>query len=374
MNALEITRNLIRCRSITPVDDGALAYIIHLLQGAGFVCERSRSGDVDNLYARLGQAQPCFAFAGHTDVVPPGDVARWRFDPFAAEVEAGRLYGRGAADMKGGVAATLAATLRFVEAGAFHGSIAFLITGNEEGLATDGTVRLVEMLQARGEKIDHCVLAEPTSQTLLGDMIKIGRRGSLNGRVRLVGKPGHSAYPHLANNPARALPQVLQALFDKPLDSGTADFLPSNLEVTTIDTGNPATNVIPGEICVAFNIRFNDLWTPQTLAQEIAQRLDATQKAYELTFIPTNALSFLTPHSPFTSLVVEAVEHVAGRRPVLSTTGGTSDARFIKDLCPVIELGLPSGNMHGIDEYADVADLEKLTQIYERILQVYFGT
>ena len=370
--ALEIAQKLIRFRSVTPADEGALAYVQDLLTRAGFACERLRFGEIENLYARFGTAGPCLAFAGHTDVVPPGNVARWRFDPFAAEIAEGRLWGRGAADMKGGVAASLAASLRFAASGACPGSIAFLLTGDEEGPAIDGTVKLVEWARARGERIDHCVLGEPTSVTRLGDTIKNGRRGSLTGRLRLIGKQGHVAYPHLADNPLRALPRALDALLAPALDAGTADFQPSNLEIVTVDVGNPATNVIPGEVRAVFNIRFNDSWTPPTLAAEIRRRLNSTGVAYELGFDPTNAVSFLTPRGPFTDLVSDAVADVTGRRPELSTSGGTSDARFIKAICPVIELGLLSGNMHGVDEYADLADLEALSLIYERILRRYF--
>jgi len=372
-SALEIARALLRFRSVTPADDGALGYVGALLQGAGFVCERFSFGGIENLYARFGAAAPCLAFAGHTDVVPPGDVARWRHDPFGAEVAEGRLWGRGAADMKGGVAAALAASLTFVASGARHGSIAFLLTGDEEGAAVDGTIRLVELLRARGERIDHCVLGEPTSVEALGDTIKNGRRGSLTGRLRLIGKQGHVAYPHLADNPVRALPRALDALLAPALDAGTADFQPSNLEIVTVDVGNPATNVIPGEISAVFNIRFNDLWTPERLAAEIRRRLDATAARYELAFDACNAVAFLTARGPFTDLVSAAVADVTGRRPELSTGGGTSDARFIKDICPVVELGLLSGNMHGVDEYAGLDDLEALALIYGRILARYFA-
>ena len=370
--ALEIAQKLVRFRSVTPADEGALAYVEDLLAGAGFVCERLRFGEIENLYARFGTAAPCLAFAGHTDVVPPGDISRWRFDPFGAEIAEGRLWGRGAADMKGGVAAALAASLRFAASGACRGSIACLLTGDEEGPAIDGTVKLVAWARARGERIDDCVLGEPTSVTHFGDTIKNGRRGSLTGRLRLIGKQGHVAYPHLADNPVRALPRALDALLAPALDEGTPDFQPSNLEIVAVEAGGGATNVIPGEVRAVFNIRFNDRWTPATLAVEIRRRLDATGVSYELGFDPTNAVSFLTPRGPFTDLVGEAVADVTGRRPELSTGGGTSDARFIKDICPVVELGLLSGNMHGVDEYADLADLEALSLIYERILRRYF--
>jgi succinyl-diaminopimelate desuccinylase len=372
-SALEIARALIRFRSVTPADAGALGYVGDLLAHAGFVCEPLRFGGIDNLYARFGTTSPCLAFAGHTDVVPPGDIARWRHDPFGGEVAEGRLWGRGAADMKGGVAAALAASLSFAASGACHGSIVFLLTGDEEGPAIDGTIRLVEVLRTRGERIDHCVLGEPTSVEALGDTIKNGRRGSLTGRLRLLGKQGHVAYPHLADNPVRALPRALDALLAPPLDTGTQDFQPTNLEIVTVDVGNRATNVIPGEVGAVFNIRFNDRWTPQTLAAEIRRRLDATSARYELAFDPCNAVAFLTPRGPFTDLVCAASADVTGRRPALSTGGGTSDARFIKDICPVVELGLMSGNMHGVDEYADLDDLDALARIYERILVRYFA-
>ena len=377
-SALEIAQELIRRRSVTPADGGALDYVEGLLTAAGFACERLPFASpgaprIENLYARFGEASPCLAFAGHTDVVPPGDVGRWRFDPFAAQVAEGKLWGRGAADMKGGVAAALAAALRYVEAGAPAGSVAFLLTGDEEGPAIDGTVRLVEWARARGEAIDHCVLGEPTSVLSLGDTIKNGRRGSLTGRLRWIGKQGHVAYPHLADNPARTLPRALDALLAPPLDAGTTDFQPTNLEIVTIDVGNRATNVIPGEVRVVFNIRFNDRWTPETLAAEIRRRLAAVGANHELAFDPCNAVSFVTERGAFTDLVSDAVFDVTGRRPELSTGGGTSDARFIKDICPVVELGLLSGNMHGVDEYADLADLDALSRIYERVLQRYFS-
>ena len=378
-NTLEIARDLLRFRSVTPVDDGALPYLAKRLAEAGFATQILRfsapgTPDIDNLWARYGTAAPCLAFAGHTDVVPPGDESRWRFGPFAAEVADGRLWGRGAADMKGGVAASVAAALRVVAAGECKGSIAFLITGDEEGPAINGTVKLVEWAHARGEQIDHCVVGEPTSVATLGDTIKNGRRGSLTGRLRLIGKQGHVAYPHLADNPIRALPRAIEALLGEPLDTGTADFDPSNLEITSVDVGNPATNVIPGEVRAVFNIRFNDLWSPESLADEIRRRLAARGVRHELTFDPTNAVSFLTPRGPFTDLVALAVEQETGARPKLSTGGGTSDARFIKDICPVVELGLLSGGMHGIDEHASLDDLEALSQIYERILRLYFAS
>jgi succinyl-diaminopimelate desuccinylase len=379
-SALDIARALIAFPSVTPADAGALRYLKGLLDEAGFSSEivvfsSPGAPAIDNLYARWGSVAPNFVFAGHTDVVPPGEISQWRFDPFAGAVAEGRLWGRGAADMKGGVAAAVAAALRFVAAGPLKGSISFLITGDEEGPATDGTVKLLQWALAKGERFDHCVLGEPTSVAALGDTIKNGRRGSLTGRLRLVGKQGHVAYPHLAENPIRALAPILCAL-QSPLDSGTTDFDASNLEVIGIDVGNRATNVIPGEVRVVFNARFNDLWTPATLGAEIERRIAtaADVARYELIFDPTNAIAFSTARGAFTDLVARAISDVTGRRPVLSTSGGTSDARFIKDVCPVVEVGLVGASMHGVDENVAVDDVEALCQIYERTLSLYFAS
>jgi succinyl-diaminopimelate desuccinylase len=379
-SALDIARDLIRCASVTPADEGALDVVARYLKTAGFACERvafSAPGtpDIDNLYARIGTASPCLMFAGHTDVVPPGDAAQWRFPPFSAEVADGQLWGRGAVDMKGGLAASIAGALAYLrDHGAPKGSIAFLITGDEEGPAVNGTVKLLEWAKARGEIFDHCILGEPTNPDALGDMIKIGRRGSLTGRLTVRGKQGHVGYPHLADNPVTTMVRVLGALKAAPLDAGTAHFDASNLEVTTVDVGNPATNVIPGAATAVFNIRFNDLWTPETLAVEITARVRAASPAsFELTFDPTNAVAFLTCPGPFVDLVADAVEAQTGRRPVLSTTGGTSDARFIQACCPVVEFGLVGQTMHAIDERTPVADLERLADIYAGVLAAYFG-
>jgi len=378
--ALEIARALVRFPSVTPADEGALPYLRDLLAGSGFAAElvtfdAPGTPAVLNLYARFGAERPNLAFAGHADVVPPGDKARWRFDPFAGEIADGQLWGRGACDMKGGVAASIAAALRFIERGAFKGSISFLLTGDEEGPAVNGTVRLVDWALRKGERFDHCILGEPTSVETLGDTIKHGRRGSLNGRLTLRGRQGHAAYPHLADNPLPALAPILAALLDPPLDQGNADFEPSNLEVVSVDVGNPAFNVIPGEARLRFNVRFNDLWTPDSLAAEIERRVAAADKGKRATlaFEPTNAVAFLTKPGPFTDLVAAAVEDVTGRRPSLSTGGGTSDARFIKDACPVVELGLVNATIHGVDERVGLADLEALSRIYERVLERYFA-
>jgi len=378
-SALDIARALIAFPSVTPADGGGLPYLRDLLVRSGFKAElvtfrAPGTPDVLNLYARFGSSRPNLAFAGHTDVVPPGDVSRWRFDPFSATVADGQLWGRGACDMKGGLAASIAAALRFISTGSLSGSISFLITGDEEGPSINGTVKLIDWALARGERFDHCIVGEPTCVTALGDTIKNGRRGSLTGRLTLHGRQGHVAYPHIADNPIRALAPVLSALFS-PLDAGGPDFEPSNLEVVSVDVGNPAANVIPGEVRLVFNIRFNDAWMPETLSAEIARRVEAAagEARFTLTFDPTNAVAFLTKRGPFTDLVAHAVEDVTGRRPALSTNGGTSDARFIKAVCPVVELGLVNATIHAVDERVPLEDLEILTRIYERALERYFA-
>ena len=278
--------------------------------------------------------------------------------------------------MKGGVAASVAAALNFVARKNFAGSISFLVTGDEEGPAVNGTVKLIEWaLRTKGERFDHCVLGEPTSVAALGDVVKNGRRGSLTGRLTLLGKQGHVAYPHLAVNPLRRLAAALDALYSPALDNGAPDFSPSNLEITSVDVGNVAPNVIPAEAKLVFNIRFNDLWTPATLSAEILRRLAAAlpKETFALEFDPTNAVAFLTPRGKFTDLITHAVHEITGREPSLSTAGGTSDARFIKDVCPVVEVGLTGASMHGVDEYADVEELAALTRIYERALELYFA-
>jgi succinyl-diaminopimelate desuccinylase len=379
-SALDVARALVAFPSVTPDDAGALTYVQRLLAEAGFAVEivsfaEAGTPTIANLWARFGRDAPNLVFAGHTDVVPPGDAARWRFPAFSATLADGALWGRGVADMKGGVAAALAAALRFVARGAFKGSISFLLTGDEEGPAVNGTVKLLEWARSRGERFDHCLLGEPTSQATLGDTIKHGRRGSLTGRLTLIGKQGHVAYPHLADNPIRALAPVLEALQAPPLDSGTADFDPSNLEIVSVDVGNPATNVIPGEARLVFNVRFNDRWTPATLSAEIERRVAAAAKGarYSLAFDPTNAVAFLTAPGPFTDLVARAIEETTGVKPKLSTSGGTSDARFIKSACPVVEIGLVGATMHAVDERVAVDDLEALSRVYERALELYFA-
>ncbi len=381
-DALSITRALVRCPSVTPAEGGALGCLEALLKAAGFAVHRpvfteGGTPDIDNLYARIGEGSPCLVFAGHTDVVPPGNLSAWTHPPFGAEIVDGRLYGRGAEDMKGGVAASVAAVLAHLKVHGVprKGSIAFLITGDEEGPAINGTVKLLAWAKARGEPMDHCILGEPTNVEAVGDVIKIGRRGSLTGHITVHGKQGHVAYPERAVNPIHGMTKLLTGLMATPLDGGTAHFAPSNLEMTTLDVGNPTSNVVPNEAKATFNTRFNDTWTPQTLEAEIRRRLDGAageSVRYTAVFAKTNAVAFVTEPGPFVTLVADAVAAVTGRTPKLSTTGGTSDARFIKDYCPVLEFGLVGRTMHQIDENIGVDDLEMLTRCYARVLQEYF--
>lgn len=377
-----LTQALVRCPSVTPAEGGALALLEAVLSAEGFRVERpvfSESGqpDIENLYARIGEEAPVLVIAGHTDVVPPGDLSAWAHEPFAAEIEDGILYGRGACDMKGGLAAMLAAAIRYRrENPQAPGSIAVLVTGDEEGPAVNGTVKLLAWADQRGERFDHCLLGEPTNPTVMSDMIKIGRRGSLTGRLTVRGVQGHVGYPHLAQNPIRGMVRLLAGLEATPLDAGTEHFDPSNLEVTTLDVGNPATNVIPAQAKAVFNIRFNDLWTPETLTAEIERRLReaaGNTVRYEIAFEPTNAVAFLTQPGPFVSMVADAVAAETGKRPALSTTGGTSDARFIKNYCPVVEYGVVGQTMHQVDERVAVADLLTLERICHRLLTGYFA-
>jgi succinyl-diaminopimelate desuccinylase len=378
-----IARDLLRCPSVTPAEGGALAYLQSVLTAAGFAVHRpvfSEPGtaDVENFYARIGAAKPHLVFAGHTDVVPPGDAAAWTHGPFAGEVADGVLYGRGAVDMKGAVACFAAAALDYLAAagGKPKGSLSFLITGDEEDIAVNGTVKLLRWAAERGETFDHCILGEPTNPRALGDAVKIGRRGSLNGVLVVTGKQGHVAYPHLAENPVRGLVTLMGALMAEPLDRGTAHFDPSNLEFTSIDIGNRIVNLIPGEARARFNIRYNDTRTRDELKGLIAQRAAAAAGTvrWRIEWEPSNADVFITKPGPFVDLVAGAVADVIGRKPQLSTSGGTSDARFIKDYCPVIEFGLVGETMHQVDERTPVADLVTLTAVYRRILERYFGS
>jgi len=374
-----IAQALLRCPSITPREGGALAVLGALLSEHGFRVERpvfSAPGtpDVENLFARFGAARPCLVFAGHTDVVPPGDEAAWTHPPFSGAVADGQLWGRGAADMKGGIAACVSAALAVLKARPdLPGSIAFLITGDEEGPAVNGTVKLLDWARARGERFDHCILAEPTNPQALGDAVKIGRRGSLSATLTVTGVQGHVAYPHLADNPIRRLVGLLGALLALELDRGTEHFDPSNLEIVSLDVGNPAFNVIPAQARARLNVRFNDRHSPASLEALLRRTLDGAGAGdYRLDIEPGSSAAFLTQPGPFVDLVAGAVEQVTGRRPALSTSGGTSDARFIKDHCPVVEFGLVGRTMHQVDERVDLADLDRLAEIYRRVLEGYF--
>ena len=376
-----IARDLLRCPSVTPKEGGALSYLERVLGGAGFKVERvtfSEPGhdDVENFYARIGTAAPHLTFAGHTDVVPPGDESRWTHGPFSGDIADGVLYGRGAVDMKGGIACSVAATLDYLAAhgGKPKGSISFLITGDEEGVAVNGTPKLLKWTAERGEKFDHCVLGEPSNQKVLSDTIKIGRRGSQNGALVVTGKSGHVAYPQLADNPVRHIAAMMTALQSEPLDKGSANFDPSNLEFTSIDVGNKTVNLIPDEARARFNIRFNDCHTRASLRALLESRAaKAAGKAkWRFEWDASNADVFLTQPGPFTDLVSGAVQDITGNRPALSTTGGTSDARFIKDYCEVVEFGLVNTTMHSIDERVPTADLVTLTAIYRAVLEKYF--
>lgn len=386
-DALSIARDLIRCPSMTPADAGALGVLEIPLRGAGFdvhriVFSEPGAADIDNLYARIGTSGPHIAFAGHTDVVPPGDESAWTHGPFSGEVKDGFLYGRGAVDMKGGIACGVAAVLDYLAAHGGQpgkngsGSISFLITGDEEDIAVNGTVKLMRWAAARGEKFDHCVLGEPSNVEELGDCIKIGRRGSQSGTLYVDGVQGHVAYPHRASNPIPDIAALITALLGEPLDQGSARFQPSNLEFTSVDVGNPAANVIPGQARARFNIRFNDRHNRQSLRALIEERVAkaaGNRIRTRIVWEPSNADVFLTEPGPFTDLVATAVEEVTGRRPDFNTGGGTSDARFIKDYCPVIEFGLVGQTMHRIDERTPIADLERLTRIYRGVLDRYFA-
>ncbi|HYD28548.1 succinyl-diaminopimelate desuccinylase [Brevundimonas sp.] len=375
IDPVELTRDLIRRPSVTPADEGAMDILERLLTGLGFHCRRLRFENIENLYARRGAASPNLCFAGHTDVVPTGAAEAWSAAPFEAEVRDGVLYGRGAVDMKGGIAAWIAAVSKVLAEGDVPGSLSFLITGDEEGPALHGTKRVVETLMAEGEVIDACVVGEPSSQHALGDTIKIGRRGSLNSWITVHGKQGHVAYPDRAANPAPVMARLLARLADHRLDDGYQGFQPSNLEITTIDIGNPATNVIPSEARARLNIRFNPTHTGDELIGWLNAMAGEAQAASGLRIELEHLCSgdaFLTEPGAFVTGVQDAVEAAVGRRPEASTTGGTSDARFIRAMCPVLELGLVGQTMHQVDERVPVSEIEALTEVYRRVIATFF--
>ena len=382
--AVQLAQSLIRCESITPEDAGALDVLIQTLKPARFTFWRLNFKEegtppVDNLYARIGDGPPHLCFAGHVDVVPPGDAKLWSHPPFAAEIEGDLLYGRGAADMKGAIACFTAAALDYVkERGReIDGSISLLITGDEEGPAINGTRKVLAWMKEQGERPDHCLVGEPTNAKRIGEAIKIGRRGSLNGWLKVTGVQGHVAYPHLANNPVKGLVKILARFYDTQLDYGSAHFSPSNLEVTTIDVGNPTVNMIPALAEARFNIRFNDRHSADALKAQLSEQailaLSGTDLSFSLEFDPPSDC-FLTEPGPLDALLSEAVSEITGLTPSLSTDGGTSDARFIKEYCPVIEFGLTTATIHKADEHVSIADLEQLTAVYRRFIALYFET
>ena len=374
-----LAAELIRRPSVTPRDEGALEIVARTLEGLGFTCHRLTfeepgTDPIANLYARRGVGSPNLCFAGHTDVVPVGAADQWSFEPFAAVLRDGVLCGRGAVDMKGAIAAFIAAAEDFLgrRGAGFTGSISLLLTGDEEGVAINGTRKVLDWLAKHDETIDACVVGEPTSATRLGDMIKIGRRGSMTGRLTVEGVQGHVAYPHLADNAAHRLVALLAGLTARPLDDGTEHFQKSGLQVTTIDIGNPATNVIPGSARATFNIRFNDLWTSARLKDWVTDALDRIDRHYKLAW-EVSGESFLVPPGRVSQCLVGAIEDVTGLSPELSTTGGTSDARFIHAHCPVAEFGLVGQTMHKVDERVDLADIARLAAIYGGFLDRFFG-
>ena len=369
-----LAQELIRRPSITPAEEGALDVAGNALTALGFKVRRMKYGLVDNLYARLGEAQPNFCFAGHVDVVPPG--AGWRSDPFAAEIRDGMLYGRGAADMKTAIAAMIAGTGSFLARGAPKGSISFLLTCDEEGPGVDGTKATLVALADEGEAIDHCLVGEPTSEERVGDVIKNGRRGSLNVVLMMEGKQGHVAYPHRAKNPVTPLVDTLAALKARRLDDGAPGFDPSNLEVTSIDAANAAHNVIPQRISAKLNIRFNMNHTAETLLAWIDETANAAAARAGVSYsrtISSQSLAFYTEPGPFTDLLIEAAREAFGHAPQLATTGGTSDARYFRLYCPVAELGLRNETAHMVDEHVAVEDIRALARCYEAVLHRYFA-
>ncbi|GAA5096766.1 succinyl-diaminopimelate desuccinylase [Bartonella acomydis] len=383
---LKLLQALIRCPSVTPHEAGVLSTLEQFLEKMGFCVERpifsdKNTEDVENLYAKMGREGPHLMFSGHTDVVPPGVLEQWIYPPFEAVIDQGKLYGRGAVDMKGGIACFVAALARVLEKQSIKGMVSLLITGDEEGPALNGTVKLLKWAQQRGEKWTAALVGEPTSVKTVGDVIKIGRRGSISGIVTVKGRQGHVAFPERAANPLPLVSKLIQALTQTALDQGTENFQPSNLELTAIDTGNSAVNVIPAQTIIRFNIRYNDLWTKETLMREIEKRLTSVQSKnnsdqlpfYQLEWIPSLGDVFLTRSDKLIHTVSNAIKSITGYIPECSTSGGTSDARFIKDYCPVVEFGLPGQTMHMVNECVDLDAMETLTVIYERFITDFFA-
>ncbi|AIL12418.1 succinyl-diaminopimelate desuccinylase [Candidatus Paracaedimonas acanthamoebae] len=366
-----LTQRLIQCPSVTPLNAGALEIIETTLKTLGFNCYRQQFDEVDNLYARVGEQSPNFCFAGHIDVVPTGTQASWTYPPFGGKIVNDILYGRGAVDMKGGIGAFIGAIARFLKKSSLNGSISLLITSDEEGPAINGTLKMLEWLESKGEKLDVCLVGEPTSDQQVGDIIKYGSRGSLNTFLKVRGTQGHVAYPALADNPLPRLIETLSTFVASPLDQGCPHFQPSNLEITSIDVGNQATNMIPQEATARFNIRFNTLHTSISLKSHIQEICQHHAGSHTLDF-QGNAEAFVSSADAFLTMVIQAIEAVAAIKVTANTSGGTSDARFIYKYCPVLELGLRNQTAHKINECVSLADLETLTQIYEKILTGYF--
>ena len=370
-----LTADLIRCASVTPQEGGALQLLDRLLTAHGFHCTRVDRGDVSNLFARWGHGKT-FGFNGHTDVVPVGNLEAWSVDPFGAEIRDGFLYGRGATDMKSGVAAFAAAAIDFVEETPPDGSVVLAITGDEEGPAKDGTVALLDWMQAQGERMDHCLVGEPTCPNVMGEMMKIGRRGSMNGYFTVTGVQGHAAYPHRANNPLPAMARLLDQLSSASLDAGTEHFDASTLAVVTIDTGNPATNVIPAQCRATVNIRFNDAHSGAGLTEWLQEHANKVAQVFDVRIdldVSISGESFMTPPGELSDLIARAIQIETNRTPALSTSGGTSDARFVQHHCPVVEFGLVGKTMHQVDERVEIAQIHQLKAIYTRILRDYFA-
>ena len=377
IDPVSLTADLVRCPSVTPEEGGAIDLLEQLLEKNGFSCTRIVRGQVSNLFAKWGTGKNgrVFGFNGHTDVVPVGDLSSWTVDPFGAEIKEGYLYGRGATDMKSGVAAFVASAIDFVNNKPPNGSIVITITGDEEGEAVDGTVAILDWMQQNGEKIDHCLVGEPTSPSQMGEMIKIGRRGSMNAKITATGTQGHSAYPDRANNPIVAMVKLLDKLESHQLDVGTEHFDPSTLAITSVDTGNKASNVIPAVTKAAVNIRFNDSHSGSSLVSWLKDEIEKVSAEYGIKFetdFKISGESFITPPGELSDLISEAVKKELGVTPKLSTTGGTSDARFIKDMCPVTEFGLVGKTMHAVDEKVETKQINQLKEIYYRILEAYF--
>ncbi len=377
IDPVSLTADLIRCPSVTPEEGGAIELLERLLEMNGFSCTRITRGQVSNLFAKWGSGKNgrVFGFNGHTDVVPVGDLSSWSVDPFGAEVKEGFLYGRGATDMKSGVAAFVAAAIDFVNNNPPDGSVIITITGDEEGDAEDGTAAILDWMKQNGEKIDHCLVGEPTSPSKMGEMMKIGRRGSMTAKVIATGIQGHSAYPDRAKNPILAMVKLLDILASHQLDTGTEHFDPSTLAITSVDTGNKASNVIPASTTATINIRFNDSHSGSSLISWLEEEIDKVSAEYGIQFktdFKITGESFITPPGELSELISEAVKKELGVQPKLSTTGGTSDARFIKNICPVTEFGLVGKTMHAIDERVEINQINQLKEIYTRILEAYF--